>query len=191
MIGGSVIASGTKQAVLTIPTALNDKVSPNGAAQIDTNITLTVADLTFLTGTLNAVNNLSNLLTDIVDGSLGSLTGVTLDLTTVNHLNNLENSGSAQFSANAVLSPDGTDIHADMDDGLGLVLAQNVSSLLQDLKAAVDALHATGSGICSNLVAAAINTALLPVKGTVDTAINLALPLVGIVGSGVNQLADA
>lgn len=115
---------------MTIPTALNDKVSPNGAAQIDTNITLTVADLTFLTGTLNAVNNLSNLLTDIVDGSLGSLTGVTLDLTTVNHLNNLENSGSAQFSANAVLSPDGTDIHADMDDGLGLVLAQNVSSLL-------------------------------------------------------------
>ena len=195
LIGGSVITSGTKQAVLAIPTALNGKVSPNGVAQIDTNITLTVGDLTFLTGTLNAVNNLSNLLTDIVDGSLGSLTGVTLDLTTVNQkidaLNNLENFGSAQFSANAVLSPDGTYIHADMDDGLGLVLAQNVSSLLQDLKAAVDALNATGSGIGSNVVAAAINTALLPVKGTVDTAINLALPLVGIGGAGINQLADA
>ncbi|WP_348919942.1 Ig-like domain-containing protein [Enterococcus rotai] len=195
LIGGSVITSGTKQAVLAIPTALNGKVSPNGAAQIDTNITLTVGDLTFLTGTLNAVNNLSNLLTDIVDGSLGSLTGVTLDLTTVNQkidaLNNLENFGSAQFTSNAVLSPDGTYIHADMDDGLGLVLAQNVSSLLQDLKAAVDALHATGSGIGSNVVAAAINAALLPVKGTVDTAINVALPLVGIGGAGVNQLADA
>lgn len=78
-----------------------------------------------------------------------------------------------------------------MDDGLGLVLAQNVSSLLQDLKTAVDALHATGSGIGSNVVAAAINTALLPVKGTVDTTINLAIPLVGIGGAGVSQLADA
>lgn len=183
LIGGSVITSGTKQAVLTIPTALNGKVSPNGAAQIDTNITLTVADLTFLTGTLNAVNNLSNLLTDIVDGSLVNQK--------IDALNNLENLGSAQFSANAVLSPDGTYIHADMDDGLGLVLAQNVSSLLQDLKAAVDALNATGSGIGSNVVAAAINTTLLPVKGTVETAINLALPLVGIGGAGVNQLADA
>nr|WP_242596338.1 adhesive domain-containing protein [Enterococcus ureasiticus] len=59
------------------------------------------------------------------------------------------------------------------------------------MKAAVDALHATGSGIASNVVAAAINTALLPVKGTVDTAINLALPFVGLGGAGVNQLADA
>lgn len=44
LIGGSVITSGTKQAVLAIPTALNGKVSPNGVAQIDTNITLTVGD---------------------------------------------------------------------------------------------------------------------------------------------------
>ncbi|WP_338030844.1 Ig-like domain-containing protein [Enterococcus crotali] len=195
LVGGTVITSGTKQAVLSIPTELNGRVSPNGAAQINTNVTLTVGDLTFLTGTLTAVNNLSNLLTDIVGGSLGSLTGVTLNLTTVNQkidaLNNLENFGSAQFSSNAVLSPDGKYIQANIDDGLGLVLAQNVSSLLQDLKAAVDALQASGSGITSNVVAAAINAALLPVKGTVDTAINLALPLVGIGGAGVNQLADA
>ncbi|WP_245791414.1 adhesive domain-containing protein, partial [Enterococcus silesiacus] len=195
LVGGSVITSGTKQAVLSIPTELNGRVSPNGVAQINTNVTLTVGDLTFLTGTLNAVNNLSNLLTNIVDGSLGSLTGVTLNLTAVNQkidaLNNLENFGSAQFSSNAVLSPDGKYIQAGIDDGLGLVLAQNVSSLLQDLKAAVDALQASGSGITSNVVAAAINAALLPVKGTVDTAINLALPLVGIGGAGVNQLADA
>ncbi|MEI5988552.1 hypothetical protein A5881_000039 [Enterococcus termitis] len=195
LVGGSVITSGTKQAILSIPTELNGRVSPNGAAQINTNVTLTVGDLTFLTGTLNAVNNLSNLLTDIVDGSLGNLTGVTLNLTAVNQkidaLNNLENFGSAQFSSNAVLSPDGKYIQANIDDGLGLVLAQNVSSLLQDLKAAVDALQASGSGITSNVVAAAINAALLPVKGTVDTAINLALPLVGIGGAGVNQLADA
>ncbi|MGG5340781.1 Ig-like domain-containing protein [Enterococcus sp. AZ192] len=195
LVGASVVADGTKQAVLAIPNELQGRVSPNGAAQIDTNITLTVGDLTFLTGTLNAVNQLSNLLTDIVDGSLGSLTGVTLNLTTVNQkidaLNNLENFGSASFTSNAVLSPDGSYINANIDDGLGLVLAQNVSTLLQDLKAAVAALNATGSGIASNIVAAAINTALLPVKGTVNTAIDLALPLVGLGGEGVNQLADA
>ncbi|EOH98573.1 hypothetical protein UAW_01169 [Enterococcus haemoperoxidus ATCC BAA-382] len=195
LVGGSVITSGTKQAVLTIPNELNGRVSTNGEAQINTNITLTVGDLTFLTGTLNAVNNLSDLLTNIVGGSLGSLTGVTLNLTEVNQkidaLNNLENFGSAEFNSTAVLSPDGKYIQANIDDGLGLVLAQNVSTLLQDLKAAVDALNATGSGIASNIVAAAINTALLPVKGTVDTAINLALPLVDLGGAGVNQLADA
>ncbi|GGC81341.1 adhesive domain-containing protein [Enterococcus wangshanyuanii] len=195
LVGASVVADGTKQAVLAIPNELQGRVSPNGAAQIDTNITLTVGDLTFLTGTLDAVNQLSNLLTDIVDGSLGSLTGVTLDLTTVNQkidaLNNLENFGSASFTSNAVLSPDGSYINANIDDGLGLVLTQNVSTLLQDLKAAVAALNATGSGIASNIVATAINTALLPVKGTVNTAIDLALPLVGLGGEGVNQLADA
>ncbi|MCA5012818.1 MULTISPECIES: Ig-like domain-containing protein [unclassified Enterococcus] len=195
LVGGSVITNGTKQAVLAIPNELQGRVSPNGAAQIDTNVTITVGDLTFLTGTLNAINQLTNLLTDITDGTLGSLTGVTLNLTTVNQkidaLNNLENFGSASFSSNAVLSPDGSYIHANIDDGLGLVLAQNVSSLLQDLKAAVDALNATGSGIASNVVAAGINAALLPVKGTVDTAINAALPLVAIGGSGVNELADA
>nr|WP_242596337.1 adhesive domain-containing protein [Enterococcus ureasiticus] len=89
LVGGTVIASGTKQAVLTIPSELNGRVSTNGAAQIDTNITLTVGDLTFLTGTLNAVNQLSTLLTDIVDGTLGSLTGVTLNLTTVNQKSTL------------------------------------------------------------------------------------------------------
>ncbi|MBO0441886.1 adhesive domain-containing protein, partial [Candidatus Enterococcus ikei] len=195
LVGGSVITSGTKQAVLAIPNALNGNVAINGSAQINTNITLTIGDLTFLAGTLSAVNNLSTLLTDIVDGSLGSLTGVTLDLTTVNQkidaLNNLKNFGSAEFESTATLASDGTYISADIDDGLGLVLAQNVKSILQDLKAAVDALNATGSGIASNIVAAAINAALLPVKGTVDTAINVALPLVDVGGAGINQLADA
>ncbi|WP_249024126.1 adhesive domain-containing protein, partial [Enterococcus caccae] len=195
LVGGSVITSGTKQAVLAIPNALNGNVATNGPTQINTNITLTIDDLTFLAGTLDAVNNLSTLLTDIVDGSLGSLTGVTLDLTTVNQkidaLNNLENFGSAQFESTATLAPDGTYISADIDDGLGLVIAQNVKTILQDLKAAVDALNATGSGIASNIVAAAINAALLPVKGAVDTAIDVALPLVDVGGAGINQLADA
>ena len=195
LVGGSVITSGTKQAVLTIPNELNGRVSTNGTAQINTNITLTVSDLTFLTETLNTVNQLSTLLTDIVDGSFGSLTGVTLNLTTVNQkieaLNNLENFGSAQFYSNATLSPDGKYIQANIDDGLGLVLAQNVSSLLQDLKAAVSALSATGSGIGSNAVVGLINAALFPVKGTVNAAIDIALPFVGLGGAGVNQLADA
>ncbi|MTD38906.1 LPXTG cell wall anchor domain-containing protein [Erwinia sp. CPCC 100877] len=195
LVGASAIASGTKQAVLAIPNELRGNVATNGAATVNTNVTLTVGDLTFLTGTLDAVNDLTNLLTSILDGTLGSLTGVTLNLTEVNQkidaINNLENLGSATFSANTVLASDGSYIQANLDDGLGLVLAQNVSGLLQDLKAAVDALQATGSGIASNVVATAINAALLPVKGTVDTAINLAIPLVNVGGSGVNQLIDA
>jgi LPXTG-motif cell wall-anchored protein len=195
LVGASAVTSGTKQAVLAIPNELQGNVAPNGTATINTNVTLTLGDLTFLTGTLDAVNDLTNLLTSILDGTLGSLTGVTLNLTSVNQkidaINNLENFGSASFNTNAVLAADGSYISANLDDGLGLVLAQDVSGLLQDLKAAVDELQATGSGIASSAVAATINAALLPVKGTVDTAINVALPLVNIGGSGVNQLADA
>jgi hypothetical protein len=43
----------------------------------------------------------------------------------------------------------------------------------------------------SAVVAGTINAALLPVKGTVSTAVNATLPLLQAGGSGINQLADA
>lgn len=191
----SAVFSGQKQAVLVVPPELRGNVAPAGSAAINTNVTIDLSKVTFLTAVLNAANDLTNVITQITSGALGNLTGVDIDLTEVNRqlelVNNIENLGAASFTAPETLAADGSYISAPISDGLGLVLAQNVSNILQDLNAAVQALEAKGTSIPSNLVAAAINAALLPVKGTVNVAVSGALPLLAVGGSGVNELVDA
>ena len=191
----SAVFSGQKQAVLVVPPELRGNVAAAGSAAINTNVTIDLSKVTFLTAVLNAANDLTNVITQITSGALGNLTGVDIDLTEVNRqlelVNNIENLGAASFTAPETLAADGSYISAPISDGLGLVLAQNVSNILQDLNAAVQALEAEGTSIPSNLVAAAINAALLPVKGTVNVAVSGALPLLAVGGSGVNELVDA
>ncbi|EGO7929892.1 cell surface protein [Enterococcus faecalis] len=191
----SAVFSGQKQAVLVVPPELRGNVAASGSAAINTNVTIDLSKVTFLTAVLNAANDLTNVITQITSGALGNLTGVDIDLTEVNRqlelVNNIENLGAASFTAPETLAADGSYISAPISDGLGLVLAQNVSNFLQDLNAAVQALEAKGTSIPSNLVATAINTALLPVKGTVNVAVSGALPLLAVGGSGVNELVDA
>ncbi|EPA0824839.1 Ig-like domain-containing protein [Enterococcus faecalis] len=191
----SAVFSGQKQAVLVVPPELRGNVAAAGSATINTNVTIDLSKVTFLTAVLNAANDLTNVITQITSGALGNLTGVDIDLTEVNRqlelVNNIENLGAASFTAPETLAADGSYISAPISDGLGLVLAQNVSNILQDLNAAVQALEAKGTSIPSNLVATAINAALLPVKGTVNVAVSGALPLLAVGGSGVNELVDA
>ena len=191
----SAVFSGQKQAVLVVPPELRGNVAAAGSAAINTNVTIDLSKVTFLTAVLNAANDLTNVITQITSGALGNLTGVDIDLTEVNRqlelVNNIENLGAASFTAPETLAADGSYISAPISDGLGLVLAQNVSNILQDLNAAVQALEAKGTSIPSNLVATAINAALLPVKGTVNVAVSGALPLLAVGGSGVNGLVDA
>ena len=191
----SAVFSGQKQAVLVVPPELRGNVAAAGSAAINTNVTIDLSKVTFLTAVLNAANDLTNVITQITSGALGNLTGVDIDLTEVNRqlelVNNIENLGAASFTAPETLAADGSYISAPISDGLGLVLAQNVSNFLQDLNAAVQALEAKGTSIPSNLVATAINAALLPVKGTVNVAVSGALPLLAVGGSGVNELVDA
>ena len=191
----SAVFSGQKQAVLVVPPELRGNVAATGSAAINTNVTIDLSKVTFLTAVLNAANDLTNVITQITSGALGNLTGVDIDLTEVNRqlelVNNIENLGAASFTAPETLAADGSYISAPISDGLGLVLAQNVSNILQDLNAAVQALEAKGTSIPSNLVATAINAALLPVKGTVNVAVSGALPLLAVGGSGVNELVDA
>ncbi|EMW5593008.1 cell surface protein [Enterococcus faecalis] len=191
----SAVFSGQKQAVLVVPPDLRGNVAAAGSAAINTNVTIDLSKVTFLTAVLNAANDLTNVITQITSGALGNLTGVDIDLTEVNRqlelVNNIENLGAASFTAPETLAADGSYISAPISDGLGLVLAQNVSNILQDLNAAVQALEAKGTSIPSNLVATAINAALLPVKGTVNVAVSGALPLLAVGGSGVNELVDA
>ena len=191
----SAVFSGQKQAALVVPPELRGNVAAAGNAAINTNVTIDLSKVTFLTAVLNAANDLTNVITQITSGALGNLTGVDIDLTEVNRqlelVNNIENLGAASFTAPETLAADGSYISAPISDGLGLVLAQNVSNILQDLNAAVQALEAKGTSLPSNLVATAINAALLPVKGTVNVAVSGALPLLAVGGSGVNELVDA
>ena len=191
----SAVFSGQKQAVLVVPPELRGNVAAAGSAAINTNVTIDLSKVTFLTAVLNAANDLTNVITQITSGALGNLTGVDIDLTEVNRqlelVNNIENLGAASFTAPETLAADGSYISAPISDGLGLVLAQNVSNILQDLNVAVQALEAKGTSIPSNLVATAINAALLPVKGTVNVAVSGALPLLAVGGSGANELVDA
>ncbi|WP_417637234.1 Ig-like domain-containing protein [Enterococcus faecalis] len=191
----SAVFSGQKQAVLVVPPELRGNVAAASGTTINTNVTIDLSKVTFLTAVLNATNDLTNVITQITSGALGNLTGVDIDLTEVNRqlelVNNIENLGVASFTAPETLATDGSYISAPISDGLGLVLAQNVSNILQDLNAAVQALEAKGTSIPSNLVATAINAALLPVKGTVNVAVSGALPLLAVGGSGVNELVDA
>ena len=195
LVGASAVFSGQKQAVLVVPPELRGNVAAAGSAAINTNVTIDLSKVTFLTAVLNAANDLTNVITQITSGALGNLTGVDIDLTEVNRqlelVNNIENLGAASFTAPETLAADGSYISAPISDGLGLVLAQNVSNILQDLNAAVQALEAKGTSLPSNLVATAINAALLPVKGTVNVAVSGALPLLAVGGSGVNELVDA
>lgn len=191
----ATVLNGKKQAVLVIPSALRGNVAPKGKATITTNVTLDLNKISLLTDVFNAANSLTEVITQITSGVLGDLTGVDINLTEVteklNLLNNLQNLGGATFTADQTLSADGSYISADVGDGLGLVLAQNVSTILSDLQSAVSSLEAKGSGVASDIVAAAINAALLPVKGTVASVITAAKPLLNAGGSLVNQLLDA
>ena len=195
--GQGVVAQGELQAgnLIRAKDELRGNVAAAGSAAINTNVTIDLSKVTFLTAVLNAANDLTNVITQITSGALGNLTGVDIDLTEVNRqlelVNNIENLGAASFTAPETLAADGSYISAPISDGLGLVLAQNVSNILQDLNAAVQALEAKGTSIPSNLVATAINAALLPVKGTVNVAVSGALPLLAVGGSGVNELVDA
>ncbi|KMT40872.1 putative membrane protein [Melissococcus plutonius] len=195
LVDASVITSGKKQAVLTIPTEMNGKVTPNGQATIVTNLTIKLSEIQVLNDAINAMEQISNIISKIASGDYGELSNVTINFDEVNQkldaFNNLKNLGTATFNENMVEASDGTYISANIDDGLGLVVSQNITNALNDYDAAVQALTAKGTGIVGGATATAINAALTPVKGTVNLAVKAVLPLISAGGSAINQLADA
>ncbi|WP_239256835.1 Ig-like domain-containing protein [Listeria ilorinensis] len=198
LVGASTVFSGEKQAVLSIPTELQGNVVVNGPATVNTNVTVPLDQIAFLTTTLDAVDALVTQLTDIASGSLGSLTDININLTDVQQkldvVKNIENLGAASFTSSATVSGGGTYISAPISDGLGLVIAQNLSDALNDLNDSINALQATVTNplnVPAATVAGLINTTLLPLKGAATLGIQGVLPLIQVGGSGVNQLADA
>ncbi|MGI6469315.1 MAG: adhesive domain-containing protein [Syntrophomonadaceae bacterium] len=132
----------------------------------------------------NTINNLAETLTDILNGSLGSLTGVYLDTTQLYHdldlLKGVQDIGGATYTAATTLNPDGTMVEANLDQGLGPILTQNVSDILKNLKTSINNLHAEGTGLPGIALAPLINTTLEPLKAAATAAIDgLLTPLLG------------
>ena len=127
----------------------------------------------------NTINNLAETLTDILNGSLGSLLGIELDTSQFYHdldlLNSVQDIGGATCIATTTLSPDGTMAVINLDQGLGPILTQNLIDILQNLKTSINNLHAKGIGLAD-----LINLTLAPLKLTATLAIdNLLTPLLG------------
>lgn len=161
---------------------MNGKVTPNGQTTIVTNLTIKLSEIQVLNDAINAMEQISNIISKIASGDYGELSNVTINFDEVNQkldaFNNLKNLGTATFNENMVEASDGTYISANIDDGLGLVVSQNITNALNDYDAAVQALTAKGTGIVGGATATAINAALTPVKGTVNLAVKAVLPLI-------------
>lgn len=195
IVNASVNLIGDKYGVLVVPDELIGKVQPDGQATVDTSITIDLDNVPVLADTLTAVDSLVTLIDQIQSGALGSLVGVTIDFTAVNQqlalLDSFENFGSASFQEDLNVLAGGQGLYVNLDNGIGPILAAELTVILTNLKNAVNALSATGAPLVGTAVALAINTALAPVKLSVSTAINAVIPLLGVGGAGVQQLADA
>ncbi|MBO1305108.1 WxL domain-containing protein [Enterococcus sp. 669A] len=193
---GSISAglTGPKTAVLVIPPELAGSVEPTGDALIETNLTLNLRGIPLLRTLFSALDGLLGELVRILNGALGALTGVTLNLDEVYRqvdlLNSLQDLPSLSFHVPVTLSEDGRALTINVDDGLGRVLAENLKTILQNLSNAVDALRAEGQGPVSGLLAGTINGLLGPLKSGLTTAIQALFPLLDLGGSLVSALAD-
>ncbi|WP_407124631.1 adhesive domain-containing protein, partial [Weissella paramesenteroides] len=194
----SVVDSDNKVVALAVPDNLVGKVSPNGDASIDTAVTIRLNKVPLLQTLVTATNNLGSALTGLVDSTTGSLVGIDLNTQAVfdqlDALNSLLNTGQGNFTSTIHVSSDGTYLYADLNDGLGNVLAQNLTNILQNLKNAVNGLTATATNPLNPVTvgtAATINTTLAPLKLAVNTTINGLQAVLGPTGNLVSQLADA
>ena len=177
------VLTGTRYAVLTIPAELQGQVTPSDAS-VTTNVTLDLNQVGLLSTVFDTTDSLVTTLTDILNGLLGSLTGVYLDTTQLYHdldlLKGVQDIGGATYTAATTLNPDGTMVEANLDQGLGPILTQNLIDILQDLETAINNLNATATDPLGNFLAFSINATLEPLKAAATAAIDgLLTPLLG------------
>ena len=105
--------------------------------------------------------------------------------TQLNLLKGIQNIGGGTFTSATTLNGNSV-LSAPLNDGMGAILAQNVRTILENLRTAVSNLSATG------LAAPAANTALALIKPALITAIdNVLVPLVNGTGGILDLLLNA
>ncbi|WP_288503294.1 adhesive domain-containing protein [uncultured Leuconostoc sp.] len=190
----TVVNVNKKVVVLAIPDDLVGKVTPNGNAVVNTAVTIRLNQVPALQAVVTGTTNLLTQVTQLLDGvtsTIGLETNTQAVVDQLNLLQTLIQTGQATFNAPLKVSADGKYLYADLNDGLGQVLSQNLSTILNNLKAAVNALTVTGTSVVTKPVADGLNLTLLPVKATLSGVIDTANATVGVAGSLVSTLADA
>ena len=187
----STITSGKKQVVLGVPAELQGLVQPNGEAQIDSSVTVRINEVPLVKPVLDAVDGVLGAVTS----ALSATPGIQINLDDVNEqlrlIKNLGEVGQGKFTAPVTVNADGSVLSAPIDDGLGLILSQNLNTVLTDLNNAIQALNATGEGLITSGAAAALNATLVPLKLAVKVAVDTLKAVITGGGEIINQLADA
>ena len=173
------LLSGPRYAVLTIPQELRGYVAANGNTSVTTNITIDFNKVALINAIVSA-----GVATILGNNPLASI-NLTEVTTQLNLLKGSQNIGGGTFTSATTLNGNSV-LSAPLNDGMGAILAQNVRTILENLRTAVSNLSATG------LAAPAANTALALIKPALITAIdNVLVPLVNGTGGILDLLLNA
>ncbi|KZK54455.1 phage tail tube protein [Lactococcus cremoris] len=179
------LLSGPRYAVLTIPQELRGFVSANGNTSVTTNITIDFNKVALINAIVSAGDTfVAGVATILGNNPLASI-NLTEVTTQLNLLKGSQNIGGGTFTSATTLNGNSV-LSAPLNDGMGAILAQNVRTILENLRTAVSNLSATG------LAAPAANTALALIKPALITAIdNVLVPLVNGTGGILDLLLNA
>ncbi|KKW73227.1 phage tail tube protein [Lactococcus cremoris] len=179
------LLSGPRYAVLTIPQELRGYVAANGNTSVTTNITIDFNKVALINTIVSAGDTfVAGVATILGNNPLASI-NLTEVTTQLNLLKGIQNIGGGTFTSATTLNGNSM-LSAPLNDGMGAILAQNVRTILENLRTAVSNLSATG------LAAPAANTALALIKPALITAIdNVLVPLVNGTGGILDLLLNA
>ena len=179
------LLSGPRYAVLTIPQELRGYVAANGNTSVTTNITIDFNKVALINAIVSAGDTfVAGVATILGNNPLASI-NLTEVTTQLNLLKGSQNIRGGTFTSATTLNGNSV-LSAPLNDGMGAILAQNVRTILENLRTAVSNLSATG------LAAPAANTALALIKPALITAIdNVLVPLVNGTGGILDLLLNA
>ena len=179
------LLSGPRYAALAIPQELRGYVIANGNTSVTTNLTIDFNKIALINAIVSAGDTLIAGVATILSENPAVSINLTQVTTQLNLLKGIQNIGGGTFSSPTTLNGNSM-LSAPLNDGMGAILSQNVTAILQNLRTAVNSLTATG------LTAPVANAALALLKPPLITAIDAVLvPLVNGTGGILDLLLNA
>ncbi|MCJ7968583.1 MAG: Ig-like domain-containing protein [Lactococcus lactis] len=179
------LLSGPRYAALAIPQELRGYVVANGNTSVTTNLTIDFNQIALINAIVSAGDTFVAGVATILSNNPAASINLTQVTTQLNLLKGIQNIGGGTFTSPTTLNGNSM-LSAPLNDGMGAILSQNVTAILQNLRTAVNSLTATG------LAAPAANTALALIKPPLITAIDAVLvPLVNGTGGILDLLLNA
>ncbi|MFC6809083.1 adhesive domain-containing protein [Lactococcus lactis subsp. hordniae] len=179
------LLSGPRYAALAIPQELRGYVVANGNTSVTTNLKIDFNQIALINAIVSAGDTFVAGVATILSNNPAASINLTQGTTQLNLLKGIQNIGGGTFSSPTTLNGNSM-LSAPLNDGMGAILSQNVTAILQNLRTAVNSLNATG------LAAPAANIALALIKPPLIKAIDAVLvPLVNGTGGILDLLLNA